>query len=302
MTAPEDGVPAVAPDIRLWQAFGFRPLGPDGELNTEQQDVVTEFLRVTELLGSDREGAVTMARAIGYHLNRLATMQVLGLSEDLVRVNDGEGDGAVARAAELYERYGDQLGAVMLQVWYRHLRRVAGWRSLGEHAAVEPGEDLTLTIGFVDMVGYTAWSLTHGSQAVGRLVRDFEQIVYDAVYAESGRILKLSGDGVLYVADRTDAGARIALRLSRSVTREAGLLDVRAGVATGPIVATSGDIFGPPVNLASRLSHAAEVGTVLFDDVTAEATAAVLPIELFHRTMDLPGIGTVSVASTRPVG
>jgi adenylate cyclase len=287
--------PPVTPDVRLWQAFGLRPMGPDGTLTAEQSGLVTQFLSVTEHLGTDREGAVSMARAIGYHLNRLATQQVLGLSEELSQ--EGLGQGAVDRAAELYAEQGERLGEVMLKVWQRHLRRTAGWRTY-EHGDVEPGEDLTLTVGFVDMVGYTAWSLTHGSRALSQLVRDFERIVTDVVYAEGGRIMKLSGDGVLYVTDRPDAGAAVALRLSRAVTRELGLLDVRAGVATGPVVATSGDVFGTPVNLASRLSHAAEIGTVLFDETTANATASRLPVDLYHRRMELPGIGSVVVAST----
>jgi len=44
---------------------------------------------------------------------------------------------------------------------------------------------------------------------------------------------------------------------------------VRVGLATGSVISRLGDVFGPPVNLAARLSHVARSNRVLVDDETA---------------------------------
>ena len=60
--------------------------------------------------------------------------------------------------------------------------------------------------------------------------------------------------------------------------------DVRLGLATGSVVMRLGDVFGPPVNLASRLTSVARRNRVLVDAGTARR----LPGERF-RTRILPG-------------
>lgn len=48
-----------------------------------------------------------------------------------------------------------------------------------------------------------------------------------------------------------------------------GLPPARGGVAFGPLLVRAGDVFGGPVNLASRLVGAAASGTVLVDEQLA---------------------------------
>ena len=54
--------------------------------------------------------------------------------------------------------------------------------------------------------------------------------------------------------------------------REAGLPPGHAGISAGPVVARDGDYFGHTVNLAARLSGAAEAGIAL---ATLEVVEAV---------------------------
>ena len=46
--------------------------------------------------------------------------------------------------------------------------------------------------------------------------------------------------------------------------------DVRLGLATGSVVMRLGDVFGPPVNLAARLTAVARRNRVIVDAVTAD--------------------------------
>ncbi|MGE5718426.1 MAG: adenylate/guanylate cyclase domain-containing protein, partial [Nocardioidaceae bacterium] len=55
------------------------------------------------------------------------------------------------------------------------------------------------------------------------------------------------------------------------------LPDVRLGLATGSVIMRLGDVFGPPVNMAARLTGVARRNRVIVDRATAER----LPEERF---------------------
>ena len=55
--------------------------------------------------------------------------------------------------------------------------------------------------------------------------------------------------------------------------------DVRVGLASGSVVMRLGDVFGPPVNLAARLTAVARRNRVIVDQATAE----LLPYDQFER-------------------
>ena len=67
------------------------------------------------------------------------------------------------------------------------------------------------------------------------------------------------------MADNPADGADIGLRLSEHVGRDDELPALRVGVAYGSVVNRLGDIYGEPVNLASRLTGLARPGSVLID-------------------------------------
>jgi adenylate cyclase len=49
---------------------------------------------------------------------------------------------------------------------------------------------------------------------------------------------------------------------------------MRGGMAHGPVLARAGDYYGPPVNLAARLTDHARPGSVLADEELDDALAA----------------------------
>ena len=50
--------------------------------------------------------------------------------------------------------------------------------------------------------------------------------------------------------------------------------DVRLGLASGPVVQRLGDIFGPPVNMAARLTAVARRNRLIVDQNTADLLPA----------------------------
>jgi adenylate cyclase len=130
-----------------------------------------------------------------------------------------------------------------------------------------------LTVGFADMVNYTRLSRVVDSEMLGKLLEDFETRATLLMAEHGGRIVKTLGDEVLFVADDAHAGAEIALQLVESHAEDEDLPDLRAGLARGPVLSRFGDVFGEPVNIASRLTSLARPGTVLIDRDLAAALA-----------------------------
>jgi adenylate cyclase len=86
--------------------------------------------------------------------------------------------------------------------------------------------------------------------------------------------------------------ADIALALAEAYRAEPDLPGVRVGVACGPTLAWEGDLYGPTVNLASRLVNIARPNTVLVADEVGERLQDDPRFELRHlRAVTLQGIG-----------
>jgi adenylate cyclase len=108
---------------------------------------------------------------------------------------------------------------------------------------------------------------------------------------------------VLFLEVEPTQAIDIALDIIAVVGRDERLPDVRIGLATGPVVMRMGDVYGPPVNLAARLTGVARRNRVIIDERTAE----MLPVADFE-TRKLParplrGFGDVepvTVRRTRP--
>jgi adenylate cyclase len=146
------------------------------------------------------------------------------------------------------------------------------WRKLANEDPDAPGARV-LSIGFVDLVGYTAISQQLDPHELSQLVRRFEQLAFDTVAEEGGRVVKTIGDEVMFVSGDVVAAARIARRLTDRSLDDALLPPARAGLAYGSVVTREGDYFGPVVNLASRLVEIAKPGSVIASDAVHSALA-----------------------------
>ena len=85
----------------------------------------------------------------------------------------------------------------------------------------------------------------------------------------------------MWVNDDPVAAADTALAVVEAHESDEALPRVRAGLALGGVVQRLGDVFGEPVNLASRLTSEARPGSVLVDRGLAEALDG---LEAFHLT------------------
>jgi len=243
----------------LWQQLGF-PRTDDDDVAFTEADV-TALKQTVELIDMgilEAESQAALVRTWGRSFARLAEWQTTLLGGIALNADDpqkalDELIGTVLPAVESLQDY----------VWRRHLASAAQ-RLLGDPEGV--GEETALAVCFVDIVGYTSQSKTMADADLVDWVDHFEDEMTRQVVNVGGRLIKTIGDEVLFVAEKVDAAAEVALNVT-----ELGADDdnpfpmVRAGLAFGPVVSRLGDVFGPTVNVASRLTSVARPGSVLID-------------------------------------
>jgi adenylate cyclase len=248
----------------LWRALGFADV-TDDEVAFTDRDV--EALRtVRSLVDSgvlNEEAQQSVTRAMGQSLSRLAEWQVATITEVLGRTGSMQAgplqdQDAAAVARELVPVMEGLIG----YVWRRHLAATAGRVLGGERTDVVAR---SMSVGFADLVGFTSLTRHVDEVELAALVDRFEGVAADTVAELGGRVVKTVGDEVMFTADSPGVGAEIAVALSERIGSDETLPDLRVGVACGTVLSRLGDVYGEPVNIASRLTSAARPGSVLVD-------------------------------------
>jgi len=256
--AAKAGVPLDVAE-ELWAQLGF-PHADDDDVAFTKKDVtalkMTAELVSLGILETDSQAA--LVRTWGRSFARLAEWQAELLGGLALQDADPE-----RRISELVEIVTPRVQKLQDYVWRRHLVSAAQ-RLL--HTVGADDEGHRMAVAFTDIVGYTSQSKSLEEHELVELVETFEDETTRAVTAIEGRVIKTIGDEVLYVADSPRALVEVALALTARGEDEADPFPrVRAGIAYGEVTTRLGDVFGPTVNIASRLTSHARPGTVLVD-------------------------------------
>ena len=249
----------------IWSALGFPEVAP-GEVAFTERDVVAlrtvVGLRTAGVI--DPDTLLILARAMGQGLSRLAEAQIDVLRGQSAGLTVEQAMDATALAsAEVLPK----LESLVVHVWRRQFAAATS-RSF----AMGLSEGLpVMAVGFVDLVGWTRTSRERDAAELEALLERFEADTALRVTAAGGRVVKTIGDEIMFVADSIAGAAEVALASVEAHAADDHLPEVRAGLALGPVIARLGDVFGEPVNLASRLTSEARPGTVLVDRQAAEA-------------------------------
>ena len=131
---------------------------------------------------------------------------------------------------------------------------------------------LRLAVGFVDLAGYTPLSGGLSPRALMDFVVRFEEKAFDVVSGHGGRVVKLIGDEVMFVAVDPESAVVAAADLLDTFTAMGA--EPSGGVAYGDLVSRGGDYYGRVVNLAARMADLAIPGEILTDAATAARLAS----------------------------
>lgn len=249
----------------LWRALGFPAAQSDEDQIFSEADV--EALRLVGWL--EEVGVMhpriepSLVRSMGRSYARLAEWEMAELVTAMTQRGPDDGTGTDDVRAVL-----DSLIPVLedLQryVWRRHLAHAAA-RVLLQPRGDDSDDGRTMLVGFADIVGFTRRTREMSVTELDRLVETFEGISADVVTEHGGRVIKTIGDEILFVVDDPVQGARLALDLVEAEGRVEGFPTLHVGLAYGEVLTRVGDVFGPTVNLASRLASVARPGRVLVD-------------------------------------
>jgi adenylate cyclase len=184
--------------------------------------------------------------------------------------------------------------------------------SIAERLKREPGRTVAdryedVSVLFADMAGFTARASTLSPEALvsflDRIFAEFDELIS----ARGVEKIKSSGDAYMVAAglpnhrpDHAEVLADLALDMREGAARLDGGLQLRIGIATGPVIAgVVGsrkyfyDIWGDTVNVASRMESTAEIGQIQVTETTAARLSDRFRLEP-RGSVDIKGKGTLN--------
>jgi adenylate cyclase len=254
-------------------ALGLPVPGADELAFTE--DDLQAFKALKQLLdgGFSEESILELARVNGRGARQTAEATLEKFVRTFLRPGDTERDAGL-RFAELARAFMPGLGPLIEGPVQLHMREMVRREVVGR-AEVMAGElpgARDVTVAFADLVGFTHLSSQADVESLGDLTGRLEQLASE-VAEPPVRLIKLIGDAAMLAAPSPGPVVGATRNLVAAVAGEGGLPQLRAGVAAGRALNRSGDWYGHPVNLASRLTGAADPSCLLVTDAVASATA-----------------------------
>ncbi|MGN6161971.1 MAG: adenylate/guanylate cyclase domain-containing protein [Marmoricola sp.] len=257
--AERSGVDLETAEI-LWRLLGF-PHVSDTEVAFTSADLqalrLSKDLMELGVISPDSQAA--LVRTLARSFARLAEWQTRLLTEIGNDDEDVTDDDRVALVSEVLPR----IETLQTYIWRRHLASASA-SSLTTEESATSGDHLAIC--FVDIVGYTSRSKELDEAALIDWVERFEAEVSGVVIDHGGHVIKTIGDEVLFVVDDAREAVEVGLLLTaRGSDEDDSFPAVRVGIAYGSVVRRLGDVFGPTVNIAARLTSVARPGTVIVD-------------------------------------
>jgi len=255
---------------RLMTAIGFST-DPDSFITAAEAATVRLLASASsDLLGE--EATMQLARVAGNALARVAEtlVGVFRLQVELPRRDAGAPYVDIVKeysswTQTLLPAFVSTLDAVLRRQIVAVAERM--WSTDKERSAVM----LQRTVGFVDLVGYTAATASLSVRELTDVLLEFDGRTAEVVARGHGQVVKTIGDEVMFVTEDADDACRIALDL---VDASGGQLPpVRVGLATGEMVSVFGDLYGPDVNLAARLVGVADPSTAVVSEQVRSVTS-----------------------------
>lgn len=251
--------------LAVRRANGVPVSDPDA-IELSQADVdIGRLTRVAVDMGLTPDQVESTALVIGHTLRQLAGRLGAVVFE---RAYDPEAD-----EHELARRFAGELAAfqplvtdVVRDTLALHLREALR-DAATELSDREPVDGLPgareVCVAFADLVGFTRMGEELPPEDLERVAQRLAQLAVEAADPPV-RFVKTIGDAVMLVSPDAVPLVKSSLQLVALADAEGpGFPLTRVGVAFGPAVSRSGDWYGRPVNLASRLTSVARAHSVL---------------------------------------
>ena len=263
----------ITPEIAqvVYRALGLSTAGLDEpKFGDADVQLLNDVLSLPGSVGYGVDEMGETLRVFGSMLGRMADAAVAVYRQGAEQRLSESGADELERAHAYAEAAQAGINVpVMVGVMLRHHVMESLQR---QRSAVREGGDpasVTMSVGFVDLAGFTPLSASLETSELVSLVSNFENRSIDIVNRHGGQVVKHLGDEIMFVAADEADGCRIALDL-RDAFSDAEI-QPHGGLASGDLVMRRGDYYGPIVNLASRLVEHAIRGEILVTEAVAVA-------------------------------
>ena len=248
-----------------WQALGL-PVPGDGDRVFDEVDVEAARRRKTILdSGLPEDGLLEMARLLGNAMAQIAGGVRWLVGDAYIQEGGSERDLAV-RYAEAARVLHPLMGSLLAYAFNLHLREglrqdVVSQSEL-EAGRLLPGSEV-VAVCFADLVGFTRLGEQVPPEELGAVARRLATLAAETAEPPV-RLVKTIGDAAMLVSPEPDPllGAALAM-VERAEEEGEGFPQLRVGAACGNALQRAGDWYGPPVNIASRVTAVARPGAVL---------------------------------------
>ncbi len=244
-----------------WRRACRRPR--DSALPADLVDLMSAFEQGAALMGEDAILAFT--RVLGAAAATIAEAAVALFYAEVGPGTDREGADELSRARTgetatlAFTTVPDALSRLLLAQFERATRRAQlsrGWPSAGGLGApvegagrgatavsASGGPSETVALGFVDLVGSTAWAEGLSLRDQSLALSAFESTAWSSAVLAGGRVVKMIGDEVFFVAPSVDAACRIALEVCAAVAADPQLPPARGAVGYGLVTPARGRLL-----------------------------------------------------------
>jgi adenylate cyclase len=257
---------------RFTAALGVPYTDPDEPRGTEADLEAARRMKAFRDAGLPEDGMLQVARTIGMGTARIAEANRELVVRTLTQPGDSERDIALrfaAAADAMMPLVGPTVVHALQANMLEQIRRdVIGASDLASGGL---GGTSTLTVCFADLVEFTRLGEEIPAEELGLVAGRLEEMA-TAVAEPPVRLVKTIGDAVMFVSSQTEPMLSAALQLIAAAEAEGEEFPwLRAGLACGAVLPQSGDYYGRPVNLASRVTGVARPGSVVVDEAIKEA-------------------------------
>jgi len=275
--ADRSGVP-VERVLRVLLAAGI-PATPQTEVSEELVRLMAAFEQGRALLGEDAVLAFT--RVLGASAMNIAEAAVALFFAEFGPGTVREGPDELARAGlseaatTAFTAVPDVMAQAVMDQFERSQRRAQLTRVWAAPAvrSEDDGPAEKVALGFVDLVGSTAWTETLSLRDQSLALTRFESAAWSSAVLAGGRVVKMIGDEVFFSAPTAEAACRIGTEVCLAADEDPALPPARGVVGVGPAIPREGDYFGPLVNLLSRLTKVGGPGELVATEAAVKELA-----------------------------
>lgn len=125
---------------------------------------------------------------------------------------------------------------------------------------------------FTDLKGFTERTSTQSREELGYLLEVQDELVRPILEKYKGTVIKTIGDAFMVTFESPTNAVHCGVEIQQGIVDHNARneaehhLHMRMGINSGEVSIKNGDVFGEPVNIASRIEGIAEPGEVYFTD------------------------------------